>query len=186
MARNLSSRYYFDRKHLNLKKNHTKSEQISICSHKISILDNSSKKTKFNKIFLSLNSTLASFFLIPVTFLCDEYIDRPKLTAQKKTPFEYIVPPPHKWGRNNYVDYFAFNEITVVWHQARRRFLPFEAKHEMDYCSDPSWGGRNYKLKWFFCSVNFDRSIYWYWRDIEILKAIFIVFFKNSGKIFQK
>ena len=39
--------------------------------------------------------------MIPLTFLYDEYIDRPKLTEQKKNPFEYIVPPPHKWGRNN-------------------------------------------------------------------------------------
>ena len=31
--------------------------------------------------------------MIPLTFLYDEYIDRPKLTAQK-TPFEHIVPPP--------------------------------------------------------------------------------------------
>ena len=30
--------------------------------------------------------------MIPLTFLYDEYIDRPKLTEQKK-PFEYIVPP---------------------------------------------------------------------------------------------
>ena len=38
--------------------------------------------------------------MIPFTFLCDEYVDRPKLTEQKN-PFEYIVPPPDKWGRNN-------------------------------------------------------------------------------------
>ena len=31
--------------------------------------------------------------MIPLTFLYDEYIDRPKLTGQKK-PFEYIVPSP--------------------------------------------------------------------------------------------
>ena len=31
--------------------------------------------------------------MIPLTFLYDEYIDRPKLSEQKK-PFEYIVPPP--------------------------------------------------------------------------------------------
>ena len=38
--------------------------------------------------------------MIPLIFLCDEYIDRPKLTEQN--PFEYIVPPPpRKWGRNN-------------------------------------------------------------------------------------
>ena len=32
--------------------------------------------------------------MIPLSFLYDEYIDRPKLSEQKK-PFEYIVPPPH-------------------------------------------------------------------------------------------
>ena len=31
--------------------------------------------------------------MIPLTFLFNEYIDRPKLSEQKK-PFEYIVPPP--------------------------------------------------------------------------------------------
>ena len=31
--------------------------------------------------------------MIPLKFLCDEYMDRPKLTEQKN-PFEYIVPPP--------------------------------------------------------------------------------------------
>ena len=31
--------------------------------------------------------------MIPVSTVYDEYIDRPKLSAQK-TPFGYIVPPP--------------------------------------------------------------------------------------------
>ena len=31
--------------------------------------------------------------MIPLTILYDEYIDRPKLTEQKKNPVEYIVPP---------------------------------------------------------------------------------------------
>ena len=34
-----------------------------------------------------------------LTILYDDYIDRPKLTEQKN-PFEYIVPPPTKVGRN--------------------------------------------------------------------------------------
>ena len=34
--------------------------------------------------------------MIPVSFLYDEYIDRRKLTEQKKNPFEYIVPPPSR------------------------------------------------------------------------------------------
>ena len=33
--------------------------------------------------------------MLPVSTLCDEYIDRRKLTEQKK-PFEYIVPPPSR------------------------------------------------------------------------------------------
>ena len=33
--------------------------------------------------------------MMPLTFLYDEYIDRPKFTEQKKkNPFEYIVPSP--------------------------------------------------------------------------------------------
>ena len=31
--------------------------------------------------------------MIPLTFLYDEYIDRPKSSEQKK-PFECLVPPP--------------------------------------------------------------------------------------------
>ena len=39
--------------------------------------------------------------MIPLTFLCDEYIDRPKLSGQKNS-FEYIVPPPTSGiGTNN-------------------------------------------------------------------------------------
>ena len=30
--------------------------------------------------------------MIPLTFLYDDFIDRPKLS--EKNPFEYIVPPP--------------------------------------------------------------------------------------------
>ena len=33
--------------------------------------------------------------MIPVSTLYDEYMDRRKLTEQKK-PFEYIVPPPQE------------------------------------------------------------------------------------------
>ena len=39
-----------------------KSEPNIPCSHKTSILDNSSKKMKFKKIFLILNSTLDEVF----------------------------------------------------------------------------------------------------------------------------
>ena len=34
--------------------------------------------------------------MIPLTTLYDDYIDRSKLSEQKK-PVEYIVPPPLKW-----------------------------------------------------------------------------------------
>ena len=35
--------------------------------------------------------------------LCDDYIDRLRLTEQK-TPFEYIVPPPSMWvGTKTYL-----------------------------------------------------------------------------------
>ena len=42
--------------------------------------------------------------MIPLATLDDEYLDWPKLTEQKKrkNPFEYIVPPPTKVGRNKY------------------------------------------------------------------------------------
>ena len=36
--------------------------------------------------------------MIPVSTLYDEYIDRPKLTEQKKNTVEYIVPPPPQEG----------------------------------------------------------------------------------------
>ena len=62
------------------------------CSHKISILDNSSKKPELKETLLISNSTLTSFLIIPLTFLYDEFIDRPKLSEQKN-PFEYIAPP---------------------------------------------------------------------------------------------
>ena len=59
-------------------------------SHKISILDNSSKKTNLKK-------NLFNFELCAVSdttqFSYDEYIDQPKLSEQKN-PFEYVVPPP--------------------------------------------------------------------------------------------
>ena len=34
--------------------------------------------------------------MIALTILCDEYIDRRKLTEQKN-PFDYIVPLPARW-----------------------------------------------------------------------------------------
>ena len=43
--------------------------------------------------------------MISLTFLYDEYIDRPKLTEQKK-PIRVFSSFPHKWGRNNKKDIF--------------------------------------------------------------------------------
>ena len=63
------------------------------CSPEILYLDNSSKKANFEKIFLMSNSTVDELFNDTLTFIYDEYIDRPKLSEHKK-PFEYIVPPP--------------------------------------------------------------------------------------------
>ena len=85
-----------------MNKTYDKSEQnhvIITCSHKTLNLDNSSKNTKFKKKLI-LNSTLDELFNDTTQFLYDEYIGRAKL-IEKKNPFEYIVPPPHKWGRNN-------------------------------------------------------------------------------------
>ena len=56
-------------------------------------LDNSSKKSKFKSLFYFELYAGRAFSMIPLTFLYDEYIDRPKLSEQKK-PVEYIVPPP--------------------------------------------------------------------------------------------
>ena len=59
-----------------------KSKRNIPCSHETLNLDNSSKKTYLKKIFLS--STLDEILMIPLTFVYDKYIDRPKLSVQKK------------------------------------------------------------------------------------------------------
>ena len=46
--------------------------------------------------------------MISLTLLCDEYIDRPNFSEQKNT-FEYLVPAPDKWGRNNYDQLLGLN-----------------------------------------------------------------------------
>ena len=52
------------------------------------------KKNEIQKnLFLFRILRWTSFLMIPLTFLCDEYIDRPKFSEQKN-PFEYIVPTP--------------------------------------------------------------------------------------------
>ena len=62
------------------------------CSHKTLNLGNSSKNTKLKKNVL-IPSGRRFFLVISLIFLYDEYIDRPKLSEQKK-PIEDIVPPP--------------------------------------------------------------------------------------------
>ena len=49
--------------------------------------------------------------MIPQTCLYDEYIDRPKLTEQKK-PIWVYSSSPHKYGRNNY-RYFKEHDIST-------------------------------------------------------------------------
>ena len=44
--------------------------------------------------------------MIPRTILFIDYIDRPKLTEQKK-PFGYIVPPPLNWVGKNITEYLT-------------------------------------------------------------------------------
>ena len=54
------------------------------------------------------------FLMIPLTTVYDEYIDRSKLSYQKKT-FEYIVPPPSIGVRTNFcfdcLVYFVFENL---------------------------------------------------------------------------
>ena len=49
--------------------------------------------------------------MIPLTYLYGEYIDRPKLSEQKK-PFNYIVPPPRSGVGKNRV--FSVSDWIVV------------------------------------------------------------------------
>ena len=70
-------------------------------------------------------------------------------------------------------------------------YYALNASHEcyvqLLYCSDPSWGGRNYILKRvFFCSVNFGPSIYSSLRLASLeslssvehrIKKVFLIFF---------
>ena len=81
-----------------MKKNCTESEQNhakypSRCSHKLQSWITPRKKPNSKKSFKFPILRWTSFLVIPLLFLYDEYIDRPKLSEQKK-PFEYIVPPP--------------------------------------------------------------------------------------------
>ena len=71
-----------------------KSESNIPCSHETLNLDYSSKRKRNSKKSILFGFLRwMSFLMIPLAFLYDEYIDRPKLCEQKNT-FEYIVPPP--------------------------------------------------------------------------------------------
>ena len=81
-----------------MKKNYTKTtKSCQICSvHtklQSSITPRKKKKRNSNKSFKFRFLRWTRFLMIPLTFFYDEYIDRPKLSEQKKNPFEYIVPP---------------------------------------------------------------------------------------------
>ena len=51
--------------------------------------------------------------MIPLTFLYDEYIDRPKFTEQKKKPIWVYSSFPHKWGRNNKEKFYSLSTSVV-------------------------------------------------------------------------
>ena len=57
--------------------------------------------------------------MIQLTTLYDNFIDRPKLSEQKKIPFEYIVPPPLKWvgiKTSSFVSiYLPLSELKAVY-----------------------------------------------------------------------
>ena len=58
------------------------------------------KKRNSKKSFYFWILRWTSFLMIPLTFLYDEYIDRPKFTEQKKKPIWVYSSFPHKGGRN--------------------------------------------------------------------------------------
>ena len=64
------------------------------CSHENLNPDNSSKKAKFKNSFNFQILRWTRFLMIPLTFLYDEYINRPKLTEQEKPILVYSSSPP--------------------------------------------------------------------------------------------
>ena len=75
-----------------------KSEPNIQCSHETLNLDNSSKKTKFKKIFLISNSTLDELFNDTTHISLRWIYWSAKIHGTKKNPFEYIAPPPPQVG----------------------------------------------------------------------------------------
>ena len=58
--------------------------------------------------------------MIPLTTLYDEYIDRPKLSEQKKL-FECIVPSPLKWVGTKTESFKKIIQSTVSAYRRRQR-----------------------------------------------------------------
>ena len=55
-----------------------------------------------------------SFLMIPLTFLYDEYIDRPKL-SEKKTHLSIQFLPPQKWSRNKtFIDGYILTVVDFI------------------------------------------------------------------------
>ena len=55
------------------------------------------RKTRNSKKYFYFETSFLRwrrFLMIRLTFLYDEYIDRPKFSERKKNAFEYIPPPP--------------------------------------------------------------------------------------------
>ena len=81
--------------------------------------------------------------MIPVSTLYDEYIDRPKLSKQKK-PFEFTVPPQEGSEQKDYVRYFSCQNAKFLTSQ-RISFV----KTNRSYCAYFTF----YKLHLVFNSV---------------------------------
>ena len=69
------------------------------CSLKISILDNSSKQSKFKNVLLVQNSTMNQFFNDTTPISLRWIYRSAKIVWTKKNSFEYSSSP-HKWVRN--------------------------------------------------------------------------------------
>ena len=82
--------------------------------------------------------------MIPLTFLYDEYIDRPQLSEQKKTIWVYSSSP-HKWGRNNNSSYTCISFLLFF------NFLIFTTRRVV-LLDQLSWSvillDYNWNMKW--------------------------------------
>ena len=107
LAANWIFRCSFYRKNLNLNKIYTKSEQISRVHTKLQSSITPRKNGKSKKSYWILRWT--SFLMITLTFLYDEYIDRPKLTEQKKPIWVYSSCPPQVGSEQQIYSYSYVN-----------------------------------------------------------------------------